>query len=67
MDMNKAISVSLAKAGMSAKEVAEKSGINKATISLIRKNKRSPSVKTLSAIAAAMGMELSDLIKEGEK
>jgi DNA-binding XRE family transcriptional regulator len=48
--------------GLSASSLASACGLSPAAVSQIQNGKRSPSVKTLKAIAAALNVDLDDLI-----
>jgi len=48
--------------GLSASELARSCKLTPAAVSQIEKGKRSPSVETLKAIAAALNVEVDDLI-----
>jgi DNA-binding XRE family transcriptional regulator len=48
--------------GLSASDLAAACGLTPAAVSQIENGKRSPSVETLKAIAAALGVDVGDLI-----
>lgn len=47
--------------GMTAKELAEKTGISQTMLSYVMSGTTQPSVKTLEKIAQAMGVHISEL------
>ena len=51
---------------LSQRALALKAGINPKTVSLLERNDRSPTLFTLARIASAMGLNLSDILKEAE-
>lgn len=53
--------------GLSHDVVAERTGLNRSTISLIESKKRSPTLKSCLKISHALGYELSDLLKEAQE
>ena len=55
----KAVAAARAQAGLSQKELAERTGIDQSDISKIERGMANPSVATLERIAAAMGGELT--------
>lgn len=55
----KAVAAARAQAGLSQKELAERTGIDQSDISKIERGVANPSVSTLERIAAALGGELS--------
>ena len=55
----KAVAAARAQAGLSQKELAERTGIDQSDISKIERGVANPSVATLERIAAALGGELS--------
>lgn len=58
------IRVELARKNMRHEELAQKSGVNRSTISGIVNGKTDPLVSTLAKIANALGISLSQLFTE---
>ncbi|WP_265444519.1 helix-turn-helix domain-containing protein [Flexivirga meconopsidis] len=52
--------------GMSAAELARRSGVSKATLSSLESGGANPTIDTLDAVAVALGIPLSDLLVRGE-
>lgn len=50
--------------GYTIRELAEQSGISRAAINKIENGKVSPTIKTLEALAEALGCSVFDLLKE---
>lgn len=58
MEISKALMIARHDAGLTQKELSEKSGISQADISRLEKGTRNPSVALLKKLAAAMGRNL---------
>lgn len=52
-------------ARISQHALAEKSGVSQQGISLIESGERSPTEETMQLLAAALGMELADMLRPG--
>lgn len=52
---------------MSRAALAEKAGLHQTYIGLLERGKRSPNLDTAKAIADALGVRLTDLIRKAEK
>ncbi len=52
--------------GLSQEELAARAGIAMRYVSLLECNKRQPTISTLHALAAALGMSMSDFVAEIE-
>jgi DNA-binding XRE family transcriptional regulator len=52
---------------LSAQELAERSGLDPAALSMIERGQRNPSFSTLARIAAGLNMRLAELIRLGEE
>lgn len=52
--------------GMSMNQLGSLSGLDQVTISRIEKGERSPTLRSLVKIAAALGVTLSELLHEAE-
>ena len=52
--------------GMSMNQLGSLAGLDQVTISRIEKGERSPTLRSLVKIAAALGVTLSELLKEAE-
>lgn len=48
--------------GMSASELARRSGLSKATLSGLESGRSNPTIETLDAVAVALGIPLTDLL-----
>ena len=48
---------------LTQRELAEKSGVGVATIARIEKEKRHPTFRTIKRLAAALGVEPSELVR----
>ena len=67
MNLGKSIKMALVQSEMSAIDLAKRTGLSDAQISLLSNNKRNASAKTLEKIAKAFGMRVSELIYIGEQ
>jgi len=54
------------KAGLSQESLADKSGLHRTYISLLERNKKSPTLETLFHICQALGVSTAGLIKKVE-
>jgi transcriptional regulator with XRE-family HTH domain len=54
------------KAGLSQESLADKSGLHRTYISLLERNKKSPTLETLFRICHALGVSAAGLIKKVE-
>jgi transcriptional regulator with XRE-family HTH domain len=54
------------KAGLSQESLADKSGLHRTYISLLERNKKSPTLETLFHICQALGVSAAGLIKKVE-
>jgi len=54
------------KAGLSQESLADKSGLHRTYISLLERNKKSPTLETLFHICKALGISAAGLIKKVE-
>jgi len=54
------------KTGLSQESLAEKSGLHRTYISLLERNKKSPTLDTLFRICKALGISAAELIKRVE-
>jgi transcriptional regulator with XRE-family HTH domain len=54
------------KAGLSQEALADKSGLHRTYISLLERNKKSPTLETLFHICQALGVSVAGLIKKVE-
>ena len=52
---------------LSLTRLSEKAGLSRQTIGFLEQRKRIPTLETMARIAAALDVELSDLIREAEK
>lgn len=52
--------------GLSQQGLADASGVNKATINQIERGRRSPNLETLDKLAAALGVEVADLLPKAQ-
>lgn len=55
------IAAAIADSGMTAREVADKIGYHESTVSLWISGGRTPRVKALEKLAAALGIEMADM------
>jgi len=53
--------------GLSQEELAFKSGVHRTYLGGIERGERNPSLKNISAIAEALGVQLSELFSFGKK
>ena len=71
MEVTKAFSVVLHRIrkekGLTHEKLAELSGLHPTTISLLERDKRQPSISTMFMLAAGLGVEPDDLIREVRK
>ena len=67
MNLGKSIKLALVYSNMSAIELAKRTGLSDATVSLMANNHRGASVATINKIAAAFDMKVSELIALGEE
>lgn len=54
------------RAGLSQESLADKSGLHRTYISLLERNKKSPTLETLFNICKALGVSAAGLIKKVE-
>ena len=54
------------KIGLSQEALAEKSGLHRTYISLLERNKKSPTIETLFRICKALGVSAAGLIRKVE-
>jgi transcriptional regulator with XRE-family HTH domain len=54
-------------AGLSQEELADKAQLHRTYISLLERNKKSPTVAVLARIAVALGLQASELIQRSER
>ena len=66
MDINKSLDHFMRETGMSQATLMRASGLDQSTISLIRNNHRTPSLQSVSMLAAAFEVPVSEFIKAGE-
>jgi transcriptional regulator with XRE-family HTH domain len=50
--------------GLSQAELAEKAGLSQPAIGAIEAGKKSPTLRTLEKLAAALGVKVTDLLEE---
>ena len=66
MDINKSIDYFLYELSLNQSQLAVEADLDLATLSLIRNNHRSPSMKTLTKLASACEVKVSEFIAVGE-
>jgi transcriptional regulator with XRE-family HTH domain len=52
--------------GWSQQQLADESGVNKATINQIERGRRSPNIETLTKLAAALSVEVADFFPKAQ-
>lgn len=55
--------VAMAKSGVNSSDLAEKSGVSRTTINLIRNGKTTGSVETLKKLAIVLNVEIGEIIE----
>ena len=63
----RAVKIEREKAGLSKAALAEKAGVHQTYIGMLEKGQRSPNLETANAIAVALKLPLSTLIRRAEK
>jgi transcriptional regulator with XRE-family HTH domain len=53
--------------GLTHEKLAELAGLHPTTLSLLERNKRQPSITTIFLLAAGLGVEPEDLVREVRK
>tara|TARA_R110002073_G_scaffold251624_1_gene414184 strand:+ start:415 stop:615 length:201 start_codon:yes stop_codon:yes gene_type:complete len=66
MNINKSLDSFMYELRLNQNQLAIKSGLDVSTISLIRNNKRSPSMDTLTKLAEGCDVKVSEFIAVGE-
>ena len=66
MDINKSIDHFMYELRLNQSQLAINAGLDIATLSLIRNNHRSPNMKTLTKLASACEVKVSEFIAVGE-
>jgi transcriptional regulator with XRE-family HTH domain len=54
-------------AGLSQEELADKAQLHRTYISLLERNKKSPTLAVLARIAAALDLQASELVQRSER
>ncbi len=66
MDINKSINHFMYQRRLNQRQLAVEAGMSVASLSLIRNNRRSPTIKTLAKLANACEVKVSEFIAVGE-
>ena len=52
--------------GLSQERLAEKAGVHPTHVGLVERGERNPSLDVAASLAAALGLSLSEMVKEAE-
>jgi transcriptional regulator with XRE-family HTH domain len=66
MDINKSINHFMYELHLNQRQLAVEAGMSVSSLSLIRNNRRSPTIKTLAKLASACEVKVSEFIAVGE-